>query len=1259
MKIEITRLRKESSTQNDASSKTQKDYIRVDKEKKEGIQKIQSMHNEIRDLKSKLQDYEAGKVQDVKKLEDSLTETLKSNKKVQEALEQDKVMIAELEAARKKMGDELTEVKKDKQKVETDQKNLQGLLDKKKQAERELESMIKDFKEKIDKYDVDKKSVMKMEKAKRDAATAKHEQEKKELEDKVEKMKVQWEKVAIESKRKMSRLEEDAGGIQNVLADSRAQIEQKEEEHRVISKKLQGMEKDMQKLKAQHKTDSDRKDADLEGAESKLNDTRRNNEIMKKTLFTTDLELKKANNENKSLVESTDRLKTDVATLKKSGDASVSKVMTDKNKIDDELKATKLRLANLDTEKTKIEAQMTDTKRDLEEYTKQLKNDMKIIAQERDEMSEKLKEAIENANKEVEGDLKQKNEEIKDKSKMINEVRQELLQREKQFSDDLTKLEKAHKGEIEKLNSEINDVKTKIKTKEESISKLEKDKREANIARDKANKGVETARNDRDKVRQDLEKLETEKRSNNFGRYEKEKMKTEMDGLHTERQKLVTNVETQKNEISLLKSKIEEMGKGGKKTEQDLHKKNTSLISKVSSLEGNVKQLEASLNSEKGSYEEKIKSFESQIKSLSTEKGVLSTEINNIKSRESNGSKELEKTKSNLQNLEKEKSILDKKLSQLQKDHLSTAAMKGGDQKAQQEKINSLSKEKDDLDKKFGQLCTEKNELQSKLKPLEQEKSTLTSKVATLENEKKLLNKRLEETISKASKNSSASSNNLSSKDKEELKKVQGEIQKFQKECQSSKKEKGELCKKFQALEKELKKTVKDIQPKKAQASIQKIVESIEKNTLVQKLEPEEDLVDPAEMVALAEELEELVVQLEVKCNEVDEWKSNFNGLQTDISEHTSELENVTSQLQKSKHDGNLAVEKLKKSEDELALIKEKNAQLSDELLSKSRQITATENTNKGALRKTSAPAMTSNISKPEGKVIEELRKEIVALNRKIELAAKPPLGNVGGAKKKSVKFAAEPETVIATSDTDTSTDAKVARLQKELEEAANERKEILRAAEQEIEYHRSIACELEQGMLEDFEWKLHEIEADYHRKLKENLDSSSSSNIQTSTSKLNSRKTSTGSLGGMNGSSIDGDTFEKRLREAKNEIGRQKDEELAKMHIQIRKEMDDKLRLERNSLKTALDSAHGNDKEKAVADALKQKERDIKSMETHFNDERTKLQTSINDMKRQVAEKEQQIIRSVNEARKAGDQKVYRVNCIFYLDTGEYNEYC
>ena len=129
----------------------------------------------------------------------------------------------------------------------------------------------------------------------------------------------------------------------------------------------------------------------------------------------------------------------------------------------------------------------------------------------------------------------------------------------------------------------------------------------------------------------------------------------------------------------------------------------------------------------------------------------------------------------------------------------------------------------------------------------------------------------------------------------------------------------------------------------------------------------------------------------------------------------------------------------------------------------------------------------------------------------------------------------------------------------------------------------------------------------------------------------------------------MDSETFEKRLNLAKNEISRQKDEELAKMHIQIRKEMDDKLRLERNSLKTALDSAHISEKEKAIAGALKEKERDIKMMEKHFQDERNKLQCSITELKRDVANKEQERVKAVNDARREGDQKVCYSNIKTY----------
>ena len=131
-------------------------------------------------------------------------------------------------------------------------------------------------------------------------------------------------------------------------------------------------------------------------------------------------------------------------------------------------------------------------------------------------------------------------------------------------------------------------------------------------------------------------------------------------------------------------------------------------------------------------------------------------------------------------------------------------------------------------------------------------------------------------------------------------------------------------------------------------------MDSLEKNTLIQKsstvpstteaaaAEAGASPEDSEEYKVLAEELAILATELEVKCIEVQSFKDNFENLQSDLSDRTSELERVNSQFQKAKLDGSSAVEKLKKNEDDLAQIKEKNAQLSDELLKKSRQVPLT-----------------------------------------------------------------------------------------------------------------------------------------------------------------------------------------------------------------------------------------------------------------------------------------------------------------------------
>ena len=97
---------------------------------------------------------------------------------------------------------------------------MNSILEKKKKAENELEAMVKDLKEKLDKYDQDKKGVLKGEKNKREAVSAKLESEKKDLEEKLEKMKIQFEKAAVESRKTMSRVEEENANAKNIVAEA-------------------------------------------------------------------------------------------------------------------------------------------------------------------------------------------------------------------------------------------------------------------------------------------------------------------------------------------------------------------------------------------------------------------------------------------------------------------------------------------------------------------------------------------------------------------------------------------------------------------------------------------------------------------------------------------------------------------------------------------------------------------------------------------------------------------------------------------------------------------------------------------------------------------------------------------------------------------------------------------------------------------------------------------------------------------------------
>ena len=95
LKSENAQLKNEQVAANNKVSRMQKAIEKAEAEKKDGLHKIQAMNIEMKQLRMKLEEFEASKAADIKRLEASLTESLKSNKKVADNLDQQIANISE------------------------------------------------------------------------------------------------------------------------------------------------------------------------------------------------------------------------------------------------------------------------------------------------------------------------------------------------------------------------------------------------------------------------------------------------------------------------------------------------------------------------------------------------------------------------------------------------------------------------------------------------------------------------------------------------------------------------------------------------------------------------------------------------------------------------------------------------------------------------------------------------------------------------------------------------------------------------------------------------------------------------------------------------------------------------------------------------------------------------------------------------------------------------------------------------------------
>merc|ERR1712110_939175 len=117
--------------------------------------------------------------------------------------------------------------------------------------------------------------------------------------------------------------------------------------------------------------------------------------------------------------------------------------------------------------------------------------------------------------------------------------------------------------------------------------------------------------------------------------------------------------------------------------------------------------------------------------------------------------------------------------------------------------------------------------------------------------------------------------------------------------------------------------------------------------------------------------------------------------------------------------------------------------------------------------------------------------------------------------------------------------------------------------------------------MGEDFEWKLHEMEKDYNSKLKYSKE-----------------------------------TVDEQIKEACRGILKEKDDEINKLGIKLRKDMDKKLEKEKEELAAALASIKGGSNEAVIEVFKKEKDAEFSTKQKKWEEKRKKYHREIEDLK-------------------------------------------
>ena len=272
--MENAQLKSEHVAATDKIQQLQREILRVEAEKKDSLGKIQMMNNEMRHLKQTLDDFESNKSQEVNNLQSSLTKSLLANRELSENFEKEKKVVADMENTRASLQEQIEKLQIDNKKQQTDVRNYLDTIKNKKKVEEELLQTIQEIKEKVEKYEEEKKNMLKAEKMRKTSVATQENEKKKEWEEKIEKLRTQFDKAAVESKKNINKLTDENSKYVTELEEIKTDLEKKAVETRTLTTKLNSMEKEFNRYKTWSKSESEKYEKHIEEIEQKLGEVR-------------------------------------------------------------------------------------------------------------------------------------------------------------------------------------------------------------------------------------------------------------------------------------------------------------------------------------------------------------------------------------------------------------------------------------------------------------------------------------------------------------------------------------------------------------------------------------------------------------------------------------------------------------------------------------------------------------------------------------------------------------------------------------------------------------------------------------------------------------------------------------------------------------------------------------------------------------------------------------------------------------------------